>query len=211
MTWPPGTTAVLQEVWNGRVWAARPVRVVRDEGDFVALWFPKGTRWKAPTTPPTRPRERTRGERLATTIALGDWVFADAEWEVSTLMLLREGEWHALWISWLDDGEQWGWYVNLQRPFRRTPLGFETMDLMLDVTIELDRSWRWKDEDELEVFVERGVFDEALAGRLREEGLEVARRAERNEGPFAEDWSEWRPAASMPPPELPPGWDEPCR
>ena len=211
MTWPTGKTVVLQEVWNGRVWAARPVRVVRDDGDFVALWFPKGTRWKAPTTPPSRPREPTRGERLATTIVLGDWVFADAEWDVSTLMLLREGEWHALWISWLDDGEQWGWYVNLQRPFRRTRLGFETMDLMLDVTIELDRTWRWKDEDELALFVERGVFDEALAERLREEGLEVARRAERNEGLFAEDWADWRPHASTPPPDLPPGWDEPCR
>jgi hypothetical protein len=207
----PGETVVVQEVWNGRVWAARPTRVVRDEGDFVVLWFPRGTRWKAPTPPPPRPRGPTRGEWLATTIALGDWVFRDAEWDVSTLMLLREGDWHALWISWLENGEQWGWYVNLQLPFRRTRLGFETMDLMLDVTIELDRTWRWKDEDELELFVARGVFDRPLAQLLRAEGLEVARRAERNEGAFAEDWVEWRPAASTPLPELPPGWDEPCR
>ena len=209
--WPPGETVLLQEVWNERVWAARPVRVVRDDGDFVALWFPKGTRWKAPTTPPTRPSEPTRGERLASALVRSDWVFTDAEWELSTLVLMREGAWHALWVSWLDDGEQWGWYVNLQLPYRRTERGFETMDLMLDVTIELDGTWRWKDEDELEVFVERGVFDEALAERLRADGLRVARRAERKEGPFAEQWATWRPDPSLPFPELPVGWDELCR
>ena len=210
MTWPAGTTVVVQEVWNGRVWAARPMRVVRDEGDFVALWFPKGTRWKAPTTDPARSWLEDRGARLAECAVSGEWVFRDAEWDVATLMLMRERDWHAIWISWLDSGEQWGWYVNLQRPFRRTLLGFETMDLVLDVTIELDRTWRWKDEDELELFVERGVFDKALAERLRAEGLAVARRAERNEGLFAERWDGWRPPASEPVPELPPGWDEPC-
>jgi hypothetical protein len=44
--------------------------------------------------------------------------------------------------------------VNLQEPFRRSQFGFETMDLALDVIVEADRSWRWKDEDELETFVD---------------------------------------------------------
>ena len=201
----------MQEVWRERVWAARPMTVVHDEGDFAAFWFPKGTRWKAPRTPPTRPREPTRGEWLASCAALGDWVFVDSVWDLSTLVLVREGDWHALWISWLDDGEQWGWYVNLQLPFRRTELGFETMDLMLDVTIDLDRTWRWKDEDELELFVARGVFAPAVAERVREEGLKVARRAERSEPPFDGAWSGWRPNPAWTLPELPAGWDVPCR
>ena len=142
---------------------------------------------------------------------LGDWVFADASWEVSTLVLMRERDWHAVWVSWLDSGEQWGWYVNLQRPFRRTKLGFETMDLALDVIVDLDRTWRWKDEDELEIFVERGVFDHELAERVRAEGLRVAERAERGEPPFSEPWADWRPDPSWSVPVLPRGWDEPCR
>jgi hypothetical protein len=211
MTWAAGDRVVVHEVWEERVWAARPMTVVRDAGDSVVLWFPKGTRWKAPTTPPTRPREPTRGERLATSLLLGDWTFGDATWDVSTLCLMREDEWHAVWVSWLDDGRQWGWYVNLQRPYRRTTCGFETMDLVLDVTIDLDRSWRWKDEDELETFVSRGVFDTRLAGRLRADALEVVRCAERGEPPFDGSWSDWRPDPSWMSPELPPGWDELCR
>jgi hypothetical protein len=207
----PGEQVVLQDVWRGDVWAARPMTVVRDEDGLVALWLPKGTMWKAPTTPPTREREPTRGEQLATCLALGDWALADSAWGVDTLVLMQPGAWHALWVSWLESGEQWGWYVNLQEPFRRTPKGFETMDLVLDVVIELDGTWRWKDEDELEAFVARGVFDRSLAERIRDEGLRVARHAERNEGLFGESWHGWRPDPSLPAPELPAGWDEPWR
>ena len=211
MTWSLGDTVVLQEVWRDHVWAARPMRIVRDEGDTVALWMPRGTRWKAPTTPPTRGSNGDRGVRLAECAALGDWVFRDLEWDVSILSLMREGDWHALWVSWLPDGGHWGWYVNLQEPFRRTELGFETMDLALDVIIEPDRSWRWKDEDELDVFVQRGVFDKAVAERIRAEGLEVVGRAERDEPPFCEPWPEWRPDPSWSVPQLPEGWERLCR
>jgi len=210
VTRSPGETIVLQEVWRDRVWAARPMRVVRDEGDFVALWMPRGTRWKAPTTPPTREHNGDRGMRLAECAALGDWVFRDTEWDVSILSLMREGDWHALRVSWLPSGEHFGWYVNLQEPFRRTELGFETMDLALDVVIEPDRTWRWKDEDELDVFVERGLFDRAIAERIRAEGLDVVSRAERDEPPFCEPWPEWRPDPSWGLPELPEDWDRLC-
>jgi len=209
--WAAGDTVVVQEIWKGRVWAARPMTVVRDDGDVVALWFPKGTRWKAPSTPPHRPREPTRGERLATSAALRDWVFTDSEWPTPTLSLMRAGDWHAVWVSWLDSGELWGWYVNLQQPYRRTARGFTTMDLMLDVIVDPDRSWRLKDEDELEAFVDRGVFERALAERVRAEAVRVARRAERNEPPFSHPWPEWRPDPAWRLPELPDDWDRACR
>ena len=161
--------------------------------------------------PPGRPMDgASRATRLASCLELGDWVFEDAEWDVSTLVLMRPGDWHALWVSWLDDGRHFGWYVNLQRPFRRTALGYETMDLALDVVVAPDRTWRWKDEDELALFVEHGVFDPALAERVRDEGLRVAGRAERNDPPFDEPWPAWQPDPAWPRPQLPRGWDELC-
>ena len=205
----PGETAVVQELWDGRVWAARPVRVVRDEGAFAALWFPRGTRWKAPTTPEGLSSPEDRGERLAQCALRGEWAFRDAEWDVDTLKLFFEDAWHAVWVSWLPTGEHWGWYVNLQRPFRRTPLGFETMDLVLDVIVDPDRTWRWKDEDELATWVARGACAPELAARLRAEGLAVARRAERDQPPFCWDWPRWRPDPAWELPELPEGWDRP--
>jgi hypothetical protein len=208
MALQPGDVALVQEVWRGRVWAARPLRVVQDEGDFVALWFPKGTRWKAPTTNPERPWLEDRGSRLAECVAMEDWVFRDAVYDVDSLWLMRAGDWHAVWVSWLPDGTHWGWYVNLQEPFRRTELGFETMDRVLDLIIEPDRTWRWKDEDELELWIQRGVIARAEEQSLRSEGLRVIDRAERGEPPFGERWTQWRPDPSWDTPRLPEGWEK---
>ena len=47
--------------------------------------------------------------------------------------------------------ESWsflGWYVNLQSPLRRSPLGFDMTDWALDVWVEPDGRWQWKDEDD---------------------------------------------------------------
>ena len=40
------------------------------------------------------------------------------------------------------------WYANFERPFQRTPIGIDTFDLLLDLVIEPDSSYRWKDEGE---------------------------------------------------------------
>jgi predicted RNA-binding protein associated with RNAse of E/G family len=55
----------------------------------------------------------------------------------------------------------------MQRPMRRNSIGFEAMDLMLDVVVEPDLSWRWKDDDEFEEIVRCGIFDSELAHRVR--------------------------------------------
>ena len=206
----PGEVVVYHEIWRDHVWAARPMIVVRDTEHQVALWFPKGTIWKRPIPPSGHPAGGDRGLRLGRCLATGEWVFEDAQWDVSTLVLVRPDDWHAIWVSWLDDGTQWGWYVNLQEPLRRTSKGFATMDLALDVLIENDRTWRWKDEDELETFVAMGVLDRALAERLRAEGLRVAHRAERNEPPFSDPWGDWRPSPAWSSPSLPDLWEQRC-
>jgi hypothetical protein len=206
-----GETVLVQEVWRDRVWAVRPMTFVFRENGRVALWFPKGTIWKRPVPTRAHPPGRDRGERLARCLALMEWDFADTSWDVSTLVLVQEEDWHAVWVSWLDDGTPWGWYVNLQRPLQASRKGFETMDLALDVVVATDRTWQWKDEDELIAFVEAGVFDESLARRIRDEGLRVARRAERNQPRFSESWVSWRPDPGWPPPTLPDDWEVVCR
>jgi predicted RNA-binding protein associated with RNAse of E/G family len=204
-----GATIVLQEIWRGKVWGARPMRVVEDSGARIALWFPRRTRWKAPTSDPSWLWKEDRGERLAECAVRGEWVYRDAEWDVDTLQFTRPGDRHSIWVSWRPDGEQFGWYVNIQEPFRRTPLGIATMDWVLDLIVDPDGSWRLKDEDELEAFVRRGVYDAAFATNLRDHALELAGQAERREGIFGEPWHDWRPDPDWSLPELPFGWDRP--
>ena len=110
-------------------------------------------------------------------------------------------------MSYLDNGDHWGWYVNLQEPFRRTLQGIQTMDLMLDILIERDRSWRLKDEDDFQILLTRGLLDSDAAQRVREEAADVVGKIERGEQPFDGSWSHWRPDPQWPPPALPADWD----
>ena len=199
---------VFQEVWQGRLWSARPCIMVEDHEDLVVLWCPRGTVRKCAINPPTRPQESTRAERFVASLTQGDWVLADFEWDVSTLWLMPAGAWHAVWVSWHKTGEHWGWYVNLQEPFRRTPIGFQAMDLMLDLLVYPDRQWRWKDEDEFEAFIIHGLIGDTTALRVRDEAQRVIERVERNLPPFNEPWATWQPDPSWPKPELPEGWDQ---
>lgn len=208
MRWQRGRTIVLQEVWRGELWAARPMIVGADEGHRVALWYPKGTRWMAPTTPPDRPRDDNRGQRLCACLASGEWAFVEREWDVDVLCLLEEGAAHAVWVSWLEGWEPWGWYVNLQEPFRRTDHALQTMDLMLDVIVHEDRTWRWKDEDELQALLDWRLIDDAKRRAVRAEAEAVLGLLERDEPPFSEPWHDWRPESTWGLPELPPNW---CR
>lgn len=205
--WPTGTIVVQQEVWRGRLWSARPMPVVEDRGDSLALWCPRGTRWKTATTPPTRPRAPTRAERFVLSLTRRDWVLADFTWDVSTLVLVRAGDWHAVWVCWDDRGASRGWYVNLQQPFRRTERGLHTMDLMLDILVAPDRRWRWKDEDEFAALITAGLIDTAEAARVRDEARRVVARVEAHEPPFSEPWHAWRPDPSWSLPQLPADWD----
>src|SRR5207237_5593572 len=87
--------------------------------------------------------------------------------------------------------------------------GADTEDHALDVWVEPDRSWRWKDEDE---FAERtGVFwSSAEAERIRAEGVRVVAAAAAGAFPFDGTWCDFRPDPSWRPSELPAaGWDRP--
>jgi hypothetical protein len=189
------------------VWAARPLVVVDDADDRLLLWIPRGTVRKVPVTPLSRDDPADRSQRAIENLAREDWAYGEHVWDVSCLWILTPGAWHGVWVSWDPSGRHHGWYVNLQRPFTRTPIGIEAMDLALDVVVEPDRTWRWKDEEEFEKLVDRSIFDSATASRVREEAETVIGRIEDAQAPFCEPWPSWRPDPRWPIPSLPPGWD----
>jgi len=204
--WISGETIVLQEIWPGRLWAARPLRVVDDSENRLVLWCPRGTIRKIPATPPGRRRPATRTDHVRESLRRGDWVLEDHEWDVSTLWLLEHRAWHAVWVSFLADGRHLGWYVNLQEPYRRTERGIQAMDMMLDIVVSPDRSWHWKDEDEFEAVVAAGLYSEATVLAVREEAASLIRRIENCSAPFNEPWPEWPPPTGWSVPLLPIGW-----
>jgi len=188
---PP--VALLRYIRFGKIRHASPHYVVHEDRDLVVLWLPVGTHMKRPVSA-GRP---IRGQ------ADRDWELYDHVWHsIGDLALMRWGPAHSLHLHWGESGEFGGWYVNIQEPLRRVPLGFETDDLILDICIDPDGSWSWKDEDELEQAVALGRFTDDEARAIRAEGERVLA-----EKPWPTGWEEWRPDPAWPLPELPEGWD----
>ncbi|MBI4727981.1 MAG: DUF402 domain-containing protein [Acidobacteria bacterium] len=196
MAWAPGEHIVLREIYLGRIWAARPVVVVRDSPDVMAFWTPPGTRWQVPTT-----RE---GARLD--LQPDDWVLREVPFTLGTLRLAEPGVGHSVCVFW--EGEEFlAWYVNLEEPLRRAPLGFDYLDQKLDLIIHPDGLWEWKDEDHLAEAVRRGIVAADQASAIRREGERVLERYRAKDSPFSDGWERWRPDPAWTTPVLPDGWD----
>lgn len=131
--------------------------------------------------------------------------FEDAVWERNdVLRIMYPGVPYSIWPMWpTGTTDLLGWYVNIEMPFERTAIGFDTMDYELDIVIAPDFSWRWKDEDRLAKLVENGVFTETQAKEFKEYGLDALSRLEHRETPFNEPWPQWRPDPSWGPLTMP--------
>jgi predicted RNA-binding protein associated with RNAse of E/G family len=186
--WSSGDSVVVRELHRGRIWKARAWRVVEDRPERLVLWIPRGAPTKMPAGEKGVPRE--------------EWTLVDGAFGAQVLRVTRPGEPHSLLHFFADDGRFRGWYVNLERPLERSPVGFDLVDLLLDVWVDPDGSWRWLDEDELDEGLRRGVLTRADADAARAEGERIV--AER---PWPTGWEAWRPDPGWPVPQLPSGWD----
>jgi uncharacterized protein len=188
-----GECATLRYFCGGRILYAFPMTVVEDQGERVVLWIPADTPCKRPA------RKVTLADR-----ARGEWVLTDKPWSdgSATLILFAAGQAHATWLFWDEQRTFTGWYVNLEDPWRRTAIGFDTRDHLLDIAVDPDEAWRWLDESDLETAIRLGLFTAEEASRIRAEGERVIRR-----WPFPTGWEDWRPEPDWTIPRVPPGWD----
>lgn len=95
---------------------------------------------------------------------------------------------------------------NLEDPWRRTPIGFDSGDWILDVVARDDGSWRYKDEDELAWAESSGVVSAEWSDRVRKAGAAAVADIEAQEWPFDADWDRWLPSLVAEVPELPSNW-----
>ena len=195
----PGRIVVHRDLHQGRVWYARAEIVAEDTDDRTLLYWPPGTEVRAPV--------RTDGD-APLRIPDSPWMLELRPWHsFHVLCHWQRGDHHSVWLFW--EADTWrfdGWYVNLQSPFVRTSLGFDATDDILDIEVEPDGSWTWKDEDELEEAVRANLLTPSLADGIRREGERAIGRVRRSSEPYTKPWIDWRPDGLWPVPELPNGW-----
>lgn len=197
----PGASVALRDVLHGRVWAARPVTVVRDAEEGWMFHIPPGARWFAPW------RDGVGWIRAKGPHAV--WELRPRTWmQAHVLSVAWPGVGHAVLHFWSPRWRPLYWYVNVEAPLRRSEVGFDTLDHDLDVLIEPDRSsWRWKDEEDVEEGVRTGAYTREQADGFRREAERGLRRVLDREPPFDRDWWSWRPDPAWATPTLPDGWD----
>jgi hypothetical protein len=181
--------------------------VLADDGDLVVLFQPPKT--------PHRERSGERGGPRGRNMVRGGWDggHTEREWRGDGVVLVHR--WSQPWSvwRWVDGDGVWSshFYVNFERPWTRSRLGFDTEDWVLDLVITGDEhTVTVKDADELEWCVAAGTVTAEVAEVARRCADEVAAVAAAGGWPFDADWSVWQPDAAWEAQLLPSGWDDPA-
>ncbi len=173
--------------------------VVQDTPDLIALYWRAGNLDKKP-----------QGLTVRGLLSTEQLDLVDHVWkETDVFMLATPGAAHAVYVMWETGHTKLRcWYIDLQDPLRRTSIGFNTRDHLLDVVVSPDRSeWRWKDEDQLDEAVAIGLFSAEEARTIRAEGERVIKLVRADQSPFCDGWERWKPPAEWGMPDLPTNWD----
>ena len=200
--WSAGDPVLLRFVRNRPADVIMPVTIVQDTDEYIALYTAVGTPIKVQAardgTRLTRQTPFIEREGLRGGLADGTWTTNHV------LMLQGPGRMSAIWLFWRDlDWTFTGYYANLQAPLKRTHLGFDTADYLIDVEISPGFTWAWKDEDEWETALDLGLVNRAVLIAARAEGERVIREVEERAWPFDAGLESWRPDPEWPVPEMP--------
>ncbi|GIE85497.1 hypothetical protein SAMN06264365_105116 [Actinoplanes regularis] len=150
-TFAIGATAVRRDVLDGRVWSAAAHRVLDDDGQRLTLCCWPGVTTYAPTTwiEWLGNRDDAVRKQGIPDLAAGRWDLGEWIWRDTVLLT---------WVGLDPDfsvqrfqavsGGSTQWKINFERPVRRTAIGIDTFDLLLDLIADPARDrWSWKDED----------------------------------------------------------------
>nr|WP_119590378.1 DUF402 domain-containing protein [Streptomyces scabiei] len=204
--WEPGSQILWRYRENGgdRFHIARPVTVVRDDAELLAVWLAPGTECVRPVLADgTSPNSEPLASRYTKprSVRLGRWS------GTGVLKLARPGEPWSVWLFWEQGWRFKNWYVNLETPQARWDGGVDSEDHFLDICVFPDRTWTWLDEDEFAQAQQDGLMDASGAERVREAGRSAVDVIRAWGPPFADGWQHWRPNPAWGVPSLPDDWD----
>lgn len=181
-----------REIVNGSPWLGVAVHVVEDSPGLLASYICEGAPFGFVDEHPHSPHP---------------WSGRPAWTGHGVLMLQRPGELHAIWHFWHGPERRFdGWYVNIQEPFRRTSIGYDTQDLELDVLVGHDGRWAFKDRELMPERVAEGRFSQAVSDAAFAEAERVIAMVESGTTWWDPAWATWSPPPDWRPEPLPEGW-----
>lgn len=207
-----GDHCVIRGIVNQQVWMAKSVIVVKDQPEETVLLlipgaqcaFPEGYwRWKMN-------RDFSQGSRWQE--AMQEHILLrEFNWQRNRILMFLEPEtYYSCSIFWDHDSGQFScYYINYQLPYQRSHCGFDTLDLDLDIVIDAEHNWRWKDEEDYRVGVREGNIQDEWVKGIEKSHDEVFDRINKHSYPLDGSWLHWQPASTWLPPKLPENWQVP--
>jgi len=170
------------------------------------MWIDSASQMIRPTTLDGRPtRQLPYADKLRMPLLPGLTTWFTGR---GALVLTPPASSYSLLWFFATTGEFTGWYLNLEAPAHRWWGGLDVYDKALDVLVAPDRTWKWKDEDELAAQTGHPLFwDEVEAAQIRAQGEQAIAIAEAGDYPFDGTWCDFRPEESWAPSTLPWWWD----
>lgn len=203
-----GQTAVRRcHLRDGRLVAVEAGRVIADDERGLVLWVSAGSAVVRRTTIdgiPVRKMPLAQRMSMPTILSVRRWDGG------GVLILTPHAAAYSVWWFFSETGQFRRWYVNLEAPAVRWRGGVDLQDHALDIWVNRDRSWQWKDEDELADRTGHASYwqpDEVPA--IWSEGKRMIALAEAGAYPFDGTWVDFVPDPDWTPTTLPPDWDMP--
>jgi uncharacterized protein DUF402 len=209
--WEAGRLVVRRQFHRddllGRAWVGH---VVADDAHGLWVWIATGS--------PYRDIAAADG-RSFRDVPFGEWgrtpkAMPEKRWGGNVLMFHpADDSAYSAWFFFAPDGAFRSWYVNLEEPVSRWDdgelAGVDTIDYDLDVVVQPDRSWHWKDADEFAyhlAYPDVYWVDDPAA--VWKEGERVIGLVEAGQFPFDGTRTAFRPDPQWTVPAgMPAGWD----
>lgn len=198
-----GSAILRRDVYRGKIVSVWSGRVVHDLGGELAWAAFPGVEMLSRASYVEKLRTGDKSHGLGE-LAAGDWTLASAPLQQTTILAFQLPDtYFSVMLFFGPDGELRRWYVNFERPYRRTAIGFDTCDLLLDLVIEPDGTYRWKDEDEYQQGRRLGIVHDTDHAEVETARGQALVMFEQRTGPFEEHWVSWRRDPKWTVPTLP--------
>ena len=203
--WQPGDVIAWRGIYRQRVWHVQPTIVVKDSPKEIVLTLLPGTECIAP-----------EGYLQGKQSDKRRWNFKDKYWEWETydwrinrlLILLEPDKFYSTMYFWNHvTNEFLCYYINFQVPYERGIRSVDTLDLDLDLIINPDFSFAWKDEDDYLKAIGHEIISPEWVKSIEGAKHDVFDRLDRRQYPFDGAWLNWMPDPNWTPPKLPKNWD----
>jgi protein associated with RNAse G/E len=202
--WNPGEVIAWRGLFRGLIWHAMPTYVINDTPQEIVLAIVPGAVCKV-----DKDYGRKSGKRVWDFIET-EWKLDDFVWHTNRVLFILEPEKHySINLFWNHASNEFiGYYVNFQYPYVRNHCGIDAMDLELDIDIEPDLNYRWKDVEDYKKAIECGIVPPDRVQGIEAVKPEILERIEKRQYPFDGSWVNWKPDPDWSPPRLPDGWDK---